>query len=164
MAFAEDLLEQAQHLARREKNKPRQASLRRAVSTAYYAMFHLLITEAARNWKWPSHRRTFERFFEHGKMKAASEKQRVALNAYLKTKPRESPQLVVARHLYAVADTFFQMQQQRNIADYDSSTKWSRTETLKRVDSVAAAFESWKAIRRDATAQQYLLSLLIKDR
>src|ERR1035438_8189681 len=31
MAFAEDLLEQAYHLARRERTKPRQASLRRAI-------------------------------------------------------------------------------------------------------------------------------------
>jgi hypothetical protein len=34
MPFAEHLLEQAQHLANREKKRPRQASLRRAVSTA----------------------------------------------------------------------------------------------------------------------------------
>jgi len=39
MNLAEDLLEQANHLARRERGKPKQASLRRAVSTAYYACF-----------------------------------------------------------------------------------------------------------------------------
>ncbi len=43
MAFHDDLLEQANHLARRERGRPRQASLRRAVSSAYYALFHLLI-------------------------------------------------------------------------------------------------------------------------
>jgi hypothetical protein len=42
-----DLIEQAQHLAKREPNRPRQASLRRAVSTAYYALFHMLISDAA---------------------------------------------------------------------------------------------------------------------
>src|SRR5712692_5365690 len=46
MPYADDLLEQARHLANREKKRPRQASLRRAVSTAYYALFHLLISEA----------------------------------------------------------------------------------------------------------------------
>jgi uncharacterized protein (UPF0332 family) len=45
VAFADDLLEQALHLANRERKGPRQASLRRAVSTAYYALFHLLISE-----------------------------------------------------------------------------------------------------------------------
>jgi len=39
MAFAEDLLEQAEFLANRESVQPKQASLRRAVSTAYYAVF-----------------------------------------------------------------------------------------------------------------------------
>jgi hypothetical protein len=46
MAFADDLPEQAYHLGRRERKNPIQASLRRAVSTAYYALFHLLIDEA----------------------------------------------------------------------------------------------------------------------
>ena len=50
MAFADDLLEQAYHLANRESGDPKQASLRRAVSTAYYALFHLLIDEAVGNW------------------------------------------------------------------------------------------------------------------
>ena len=75
MAYADDLLEQAQHLAKREKNKPRQASLRRAVSTAYYALFHLLIAEAALNWKRAHQRHLFARSFEHARMKQASESQ-----------------------------------------------------------------------------------------
>jgi len=51
MAFAQDLLEQSSHLANREPRRPRQASLRRAVSTAYYALFHLLIQEATKTGK-----------------------------------------------------------------------------------------------------------------
>ena len=50
MPFADDLLEQAHHLANREPEDPKQASLRRAVSTAYYGLFHLLINEAVANW------------------------------------------------------------------------------------------------------------------
>ncbi len=46
MAYPDDLLEQAQHLAQREPKRPKQASLRRAISSAYYALFHLLISEA----------------------------------------------------------------------------------------------------------------------
>src|ERR1035438_5650076 len=64
MAFAEDLLEQAYHLARRERTKPRQASLRRAISTAYYALFHLLIREATGNWKRDVQRARLARTFE----------------------------------------------------------------------------------------------------
>ncbi|WP_309722581.1 hypothetical protein [Armatimonas sp.] len=47
MSLAHDLLEQAEHLAKRERGRPKQASLRRAVSTAYYALFHLLLEDAA---------------------------------------------------------------------------------------------------------------------
>jgi uncharacterized protein (UPF0332 family) len=43
MAFADDLLADAHHLASRGGKRPNQSSLRRAVSTAYYALFHLLI-------------------------------------------------------------------------------------------------------------------------
>lgn len=39
MPFPEDLLQQAYDLANKEPTDPKQASLRRAVSTAYYALF-----------------------------------------------------------------------------------------------------------------------------
>ncbi len=51
MAYHVDLLQQAKRLAHLEPKKPKQASLRRAVSTAYYSFFHFLITEAVANWK-----------------------------------------------------------------------------------------------------------------
>ena len=41
-----DLLRQARHLATKEPRRPLQASLRRAVSAAYYSLFHLLVDEA----------------------------------------------------------------------------------------------------------------------
>ena len=41
MTFPDELLEQAHHLANRERKRPRQASLRRAVSSAYYARFSI---------------------------------------------------------------------------------------------------------------------------
>ena len=47
MGLATDLLEQAEHLSKREPRRPRQASLRRAISSAYYALFHLLVEEAS---------------------------------------------------------------------------------------------------------------------
>jgi hypothetical protein len=70
MPFADDLLEQAYHLANREPEDPKQASLRRAVSTAYYALFHLLIEEAVGNWGVARQRSILARTFEHGKMKS----------------------------------------------------------------------------------------------
>src|SRR5271155_5126704 len=68
MPLAQDLIEQARHLANREPKRPKQASLRRAVSTAYYALFHLLTTAAVANWKTPRHRAALARAFEHRRM------------------------------------------------------------------------------------------------
>ena len=46
MSLQQDLLRQARDLATKEPRRPSQASLRRAVSAAYYALFHLLVDEA----------------------------------------------------------------------------------------------------------------------
>jgi uncharacterized protein (UPF0332 family) len=153
MAFADDLLEQAYHLARREKKKPKQASLRRAVSTAYYALFHLLISEAVANWRRNDQRAGLARAFEHGKMKQASGKLATAKFS------GQSPNAV--QDLKMVADAFVRLQQQRQTADYDNSEKWSRTQAVRQINLASAAFKSWHVVRTEKIAQDYLLSLLV---
>jgi hypothetical protein len=49
MSLHDDLIEQARHLAGREPKRPRQASLRRAIAAAYYAVFHLLVADAVKS-------------------------------------------------------------------------------------------------------------------
>ena len=125
--------------ANREKKRPRHASLRRTVSTAYYALFHLPISEAALNWKRADRRPLLATFFEHGKMKAASDKQRGECN---------------------------RIHQLNSSAGSNSGpqpttiTQWNRTEGLTLISQVDSAFESWRAIRDEPTAQAYLISLL----
>src|SRR5260221_12717514 len=116
MPYPAHLLEQARHLANREKKRPRQASLRRAVSTAYYALFHLLILEATLNWKRVEQRALLARFFEHGKMKNACEKQRGDCARYVNSSPPPAPgpRLDFMNSLLKVANTFSQSQQQRH--------------------------------------------------
>ena len=48
MSLASDLLDQASVLAALDSMKPKQASLRRAISAAYYSVLHLLIDDGAR--------------------------------------------------------------------------------------------------------------------
>ena len=67
MTFHEELLGLAGELIHR--NEPSQAHLRRAVSTAYYAFFHLLVSEATLNWKRDSSRDALGRMFDHGLMR-----------------------------------------------------------------------------------------------
>lgn len=68
-----DLLRQARHLAVREPRRPLQASLRRAISASYYALFHFLVHEATSR-MFPGRSRDSLRYclaraFVHGDMK-----------------------------------------------------------------------------------------------
>ena len=165
MAFAADLLEQAAHLANREPRRPRQASLRRSVSTAYYALFHLLIDEATRNWNRPAQRALLARAFEHGRMKQACDKQVRELGTLMRTVPPPRPdQLAIAQRLDQTCTTFIQTQQQRHTADYDNSKEWTRTEVLSLIANVTTAFANWRQIRNEDLAQDFLVYLLAKDR
>ncbi len=45
--MADDLIATARRLAKASARKPRQADLKRAISTAYYALFHAIARDAA---------------------------------------------------------------------------------------------------------------------
>ncbi|MFN0102192.1 MAG: hypothetical protein ACKV2U_08890 [Bryobacteraceae bacterium] len=158
MDYADDLLELARHLANLEPENPRQACLRRAISTAYYALFHLLVSEATLNWGRSELRPELGRVFEHGKMKNASTEKRSTLSAELGMGSSSE----VSSHLYTVANVFIKVQQVRHVADYDTGKEWAQTDALTQIDAVSAAFKSWKAIREEPAAQAYLVSLLGK--
>ena len=164
MAFPQDLLEQAGHLARREPTRPKQASLRRAVSTAYYALFHLLISEATSNWKRVAQRHSLGRAFDHGPMRKACERKIAEIHKFIRTNRALSPHLTGSNSLFSVIETFAELRRQRNSADYDGSRRWSRKEANYYIDRVGTAFESWPAIRATPEAQDFLISLLLKDR
>jgi hypothetical protein len=72
MPFADDLLDQARHLGNKGDD-PTQASLRRSVSTAYYALFHLLIDDAVSKWAVARQRGALGRTFEHQAMRTVCE-------------------------------------------------------------------------------------------
>src|SRR5882672_3162989 len=156
MAFHDDLLEQAEHLANREAENPLQASLRRAISSAYYALFHLLIAESVSQWGIADQRPQLARIFEHTKMNSASTR---VLNTNLFPFTGQDPAIV--GHLKTVAATFCELYEHRQTADYDNSTHWSRNEVLALIDidRVREAFKSMESIRDVRIADDYLLSL-----
>ncbi len=47
MSLPDDLFVQAQQLAQWDARRPKQVNLRRAISSAYYALFHLLSSETS---------------------------------------------------------------------------------------------------------------------
>ena len=109
MSLANDLIEQARHLAKRESKRPRQASLRRAVSTAYYALFHLLTTSAAANWRISRQRPVLARAFDHSAMREVCRK-----TNGLRFPDPQSPKV---QNLKRVANIFTDLQHRRHATD-----------------------------------------------
>lgn len=170
MTLHHDLLEQASHLATREPRKPKQASLRRGVSAAYYALFHLLAAEGAGllSPKSPAGiRRVVGRAFDHGQMRQVcsgfmkwsggqtGNKNIPEATQTLLTKPLD-PRLVT------VLNAFVDLQEARHQADYDLAKAWLRTEVLDHVQSARDAFSDWAQVRKTDGATVFLTALLLQ--
>jgi uncharacterized protein (UPF0332 family) len=147
MAFADDLLNDAHHLAARGGKNPKQSSLRRAVSTAYYALFHLLIADFVLNWRTKEQRARLGRMFEHRKMSQAVFKFQAG-----KLSPAEAD-------LKKVIDAFAQLQEDRYTADYDVGRIWSRVDVTNTLAIAEEAFMSWRKIRKGKIAQDHLMTM-----
>src|SRR5467141_3575239 len=131
MAYADDLLEQARHLANRERKNPRQASLRRAVSTAYYALFHLLIHEATLNWR---------RVDQRPLLADSLSMEKCGLH-------RESRPTIST-----LSSRLIRRRDPNSTPQSDNATTWTRTEVITLIELVDSAFKSWNAIREDPAA------------
>jgi uncharacterized protein (UPF0332 family) len=145
MAFPDDLLKDAHHLAARGEKDLRQSSLRRAVSTAYYALFHLLIADFVLNWKRPDQRVRLGRMFDHSKMKQA--------------KFQSANPTPVEEDLKTVIDAFAQLQEDRYTADYDVGTNWSPKGVENTLAIADEAFKAWRIVRKEKIAQDHLLTM-----
>lgn len=160
MPLPEDLLEQAQFLVQREQRRPRQASLRRAVSTAYYPVFHLLSASAASQASPPAPvgmSVRVQRALEHGSMKEAAKRFESGNLpdhiGQLVTKPLSAP-------LVAVARSFVRLQDERHKADNDVAIRFERTRSQDAVALATQLFVDWNTIRNTDDARVFLASLM----
>jgi uncharacterized protein (UPF0332 family) len=162
MSLPQDLLEQAQHLAARETTRPKQASLRRAVSAAYYALFHLLVDEAASTLVADRNLRNLvSRAFQHGEMKKA------ALPFATGTLPPHLMKALgssVSKDLQEVAAAFVELQEARHEADYDLAARFYRTKVNDLVRRAEHAFQAWERIKSDSASHVFLAALLLAQR
>ena len=164
MSLHGDLLRQARHLATRESRRPKHASLRRAISAAYYALFHLLIYEATTRLVTGRDRarlrQALGRAFAHAHMKEAA--QGFASNSLsLKMQPAIG-ELTLQPELVSVAATFVDLQQARHEADYDTGRRFTRRESLDLVDQAEQAFADWHVVRHSLQADTFLVALLVQ--
>lgn len=155
MSLATDLLSHARGLAIPSNGgRPRQADLRRSVSTAYYALFHFLGEGAATRIigagkQRSSLRKLARRSLIHGKMKNLCDEF---------TKPTPSSRLLQPfwislqissiSEIVGVAGSFRDLQQLRHEADYDLTRNILRIDAIEACEKVGAAMDSWSKAKK----------------
>ncbi len=166
MSLHGDLFVQARHLATREPKKPKQASLRRAVSTAYYGIFHFLIDRCVHRFVRGSGRNPLRevlgRAFQHSEMKDAAK-------SFAGGTPRAhiAPGLAgnaVQPELRDIARAFVSLQEARHDADYDRGRTFTRKETLDFVELAENAVASWSSVKDSVQSDTFLVALLVHRR
>ena len=164
MSHHGDLLVQARQLAEVDPKRPKQVNLRRAVSAAYYALFHQLSYDATRQIVGTGSERrpvrlTLRRAFAHT---TAVE---VAKEFAQKRAPKKMvPALdgvVVLQELADVCAAFVELYGARHDADYDLSRDFTRSEALDLIELVEEAFKTWEGVRKTPAARVCLLSMLV---
>jgi uncharacterized protein (UPF0332 family) len=167
MSLATELLEQADMLVKREPKNPKQASLRRAVSAAYYALFHLLAEDAARLFAGLCGRHDagtvsrVTRTFAHLDLKKVSEGfgRSELPNAFRTAEKYETPS-----DLKSVADAFGSLYQARQEADYNTGEPVTRPEALKQIEQAKQAFAAWERVKGTDDARTYLACFSLWDK
>lgn len=165
MSLHKDLLDQAGHLVKREPKRPKQASLRRAVSTAYYAVFHLLIDAASRFVVRGSNRAELRyavtRAFDHGEMKSAANSFK---GGTLPSTLQAAAGGPIPPELRRLCETFIELQQARHEADYDLTREFARREAQDLVTRAERAFRDWNAVSGTPSGDAFLVALLLRKK
>lgn len=164
MSLHEDLLEQAKHLLELDTRRPKQASLRRAVSTAYYSLFHLLVEESSEMMVADEAlRHLISRAFEHSEMLDAS-RGFASANPPDHIKNACPKPFSVPKDLREFAETFVDLQAARHKADYKLDHRLTKIEVQTLLDRVQRAFDQWRNVRSTPVARVYLASILFYRR
>ncbi len=149
--MAAGLLGAAHRLASASRGRPAQPYLKRAVSTAYYALFEALARECADSFVGTGRARNTPawvqvyRALEHG----------FAKNACLQAKNLSLPATTIA-----FADAFTALQEQRHQADYDPAARFSRAEVIDLITLAETAIRSLRSATRTERRDFAVLVLL----
>lgn len=133
----EHLLEQAEKLV-----GSRQADIRRAISSAYYALFHAASINAADAVAGTGNRQS-ERYalvyrsINHSSLSAICD-------AIANARPGIQPQGGFSTNFRAFAKALTELQRERHRADYDPLARFSRTDALVTISTARTAFAHFK--------------------
>lgn len=167
MSLHRDLLTQARELALQDRKKPRQANLRRAVSTAYYALFHLLAESGSYQMapnRPPELHLQIRRAFDHAEMKQVCRQFGAGGVANLPVETRTLITEPLETSLIEIARTFVDLQNARHDADYNLRESFGRTKVLELIESVEEAFRNWKGLEDSLNRRVFLAALVFQRR
>jgi hypothetical protein len=160
---SEALLSVADTLARLDDSTT--VARRRAVSSAYYALFHGLIAEAVRRTfgddpARDEDRYTVSRWYNHGEMRTVSQwvirlsRGESVPNGVAVLLGNPPPDLV------ELARAFIQLQEARHEADYDHTANISEADLRAALDTARGALVGLAIMRQDRPYENFLLLLL----
>lgn len=174
MSTAGDLLDQARLLAKKERSRPLQASLRRSVSTAYYALFHYLGEESARLLFGSAladrpFRVFARRAIAHSKLKDVcgefvkpTPKAGVLKEFWTAGAAGKDPlQIIDDTEFQTIESVFRSLQELRHEADYDFSKTFNRQQALDSCDKAEAAMGAWRKLKNTKPDALKLFALAI---
>lgn len=170
MELADGLLDQAEHLAKRDdRGRPSQANLRRAVSAAYYALFHEVVYRArlvllgGELGKRALGDR-LGRSIDHANVKKAA-------NWYVGTMPeaikdtRQQMQLRVPSADFAlVCRRLVELQESRHRADYDLSIPLLRPDAKRLIEEAREALQKLRGLPDEGDVLVLLLGCILGER
>lgn len=173
----DELLAQAKHLS--ALPNATQADLRRAVSSAYYALFHFFVHETVEHLLGgrpvtAETRQTFARAFSHTSMREACSSFAGRQKKPTPPPPPGSPprpdrvvelprvgSVTIPGGLQAIAGSFVTLIEARHTADYDLSTPTAKSEADALILEAEHAMQAWAAFRQQPIGYQFLSGLLL---
>lgn len=169
MSVVDDLLEQSMHLSTLDPRRPKQANLRRAVSSAYYALFHT-VTERAitamlsgTDAAGPIGLR-MRRVVQH---RAAQR----AAKWFVPGRPQLPAQIEAMRttnsavepRLEKICQHFVELYQERERADYDLGSPFDRADVKRLVTDAAAAVRELRGLALGGDTLIFLLGCVLGE-
>jgi len=156
------LFEQAERLIAPQAGRPRQADVRRAISAAYYGIFHAAITEAVDQFVGAANRDKAQyglayRSASHSRLREVCGEVRKATPSS-KYRPYV-PSTGFGAHIVKFAEAVVELQEQRHAADYDIMVRMNRSDALLAVATARAAVAALRAA--DQAEQLAFLGLLM---
>lgn len=141
---------------------PSEAQLRRAVSTAYYALFHKVLRAGAERFMGVGKQRSagyglIYRGFNHGRMKTVCASLNVAT---LSKTLQQLGRIAVSQDMRDFAGAFVALQEARHLADYDPSTVFTLSASTDLVDVADAAMTAFDRATPDERADVLALMLI----